>query len=232
MNTQTTLVTTTLLEKFNYTEWPKLDSKLFCGPRKKIRIPTETEFFGNEKNRRGSISLSQPGVSGNEITHEENKTAHDSSGRVIITKTDENSNNPFNFDRITFHLWLYLFLRTIQPSGQSQPQSQTQVQPSSSVAPTTDITLSIAEEKEMYPDPIIGDDTKLDVRFPLDDVHLIIKVINQMINESAGLPDTWVFVELIEAMGRCGLGHLLLKLCYVDNFKIFFFNVYTYLKIK
>ena len=34
--------------------------------------------------------------------------------------------------------------------------------------------------------------------------YLMVKIITQMLNESIGSADHWVFVKMVEAMGRCG----------------------------
>ncbi|ETO14236.1 hypothetical protein RFI_23138 [Reticulomyxa filosa] len=182
-------------EKYIYTEWPKLDSNLFYAPRKRFPTGGDTDLLVKNDERQKSLVESHDSdikTGGNAaLNGSENGT--DPKARV-------SGDNLFKLDRIIYHLWFYLFLRTIQ-----RPLPDSGVTLTS--APLTD------EKKDTKEPQKSNDETQL------QSIYLLIKVINQMINENVGLPDSWVFAEIVDAMGRCGLGHLTLKLCLVRGDK-------------
>merc|ERR1712154_403286 len=88
---------------------------------------------------------------------------------IQLNMNDGDRESPWCHDRVTYHLWYYVFLRTLDPLNSSEVNN-------------------------------------------LKSLHLMIKIMAQMKNESVGLCDQWVLLELIQTMLRMSWGEHVLKL--------------------
>ena len=201
--------------KFIYPEWPKLRPSLYSKARRKYPkmasksttvtatnnkdITSNSQYFSAsalsehepsitlEPSKSQTItSILTPPRPRNVTPHEKDGDGHlndairesdedRNDGDVVLQLGDfSNSANPFSHDRVTYHLWFYLFLRTLQPQKG-----------------TAKGNVTYSQQRAL---------------------HLMIRIMAQMKNENVGLPDRWVFVELIESMERMSWGDHVLKL--------------------